>query len=429
MRLSIVEGSVTQVFLTWTTGAVLIGYLLHFGASPTQIALVGSVPLLAQVMSPFAAFLAGSFGHRKLLTATFATLGRSAWVLAVFLPQLPVAPDARAALIVWLVLFSSIFQSSTGTLWSAWMGDVVPEGVRGRYFGLRTGIVGIVGTAANLGAGWFLDTVNAPLSFQVVLGVSIVCAAIGIFVYFQQYDPPSPPLHPTLGAVLREPLADMNFRKLLRFAVFWQFVVLLAAPFVIPYFLEQLGLTFTQVALWSAIAAGTALVTTIMWGRVADRFGNKSVLAIGTFIAGFTLPTCWILTGLTGNVGFIWASAVFDALAWGGIGPALFNLSLVSAPREKRLSYLAMFALVTGLAGFVGGALAGPLLTLMRPISIELFGGVWTGYHTLFALSGILRMQAWRLLRPVQETNAWRTRDVLRALRSGWRASGFFWRT
>jgi MFS family permease len=429
MRLSIYEGSATQIFLTWTTGAVLIGYLLQFGATPTEIALVGSVPLLAQIMSPFAAFLAGALGHRRLLTASFAILGRGSWIVAVLLPQLPIPAEARAAALVWLVLFSSVFQASTATLWSAWMGDVVPEDVRGRYFGLRTGIVGIVGTTANLGAGWFLDRVGAPLSFQVVLGVAIVSAAIGIWLYFRHYDPPSAPLEQSLGAVLREPLADPNFRKLLRFATFWQFVVLLAAPFVIPYFLDELGLTFTQVAIWSAVAAGTAFATTLLWGGVADRAGNKAVLAIGTFVAGFALPACWILAGLTGNTVFIWVSAVFDAIAWGGIGPALFNLSLVSAPREKRMSYLAMFALVTGLAGFLGGVLSGPLLTLLRPIAIDLFGGVWTGYHTLFALSGILRMQAWRLLRPVQETDAWRTRDVLRALRSGWRGTGFFWRT
>ena len=429
MRLSIYEGSVTQIFLTWTTGAVLIGYLLHLGASPTEIALVGSVPLLAQVMSPFAAFLAGNFGHRRLLTAAFAIVGRVGWIVAVILPQLPIAPEARAAVLVVIVLVSSVFQASAGTLWSSWMGDVVPEDVRGRYFGFRTGIVGVIGTAANLGAGWFLDRVAAPLSFQVVLAVSIVCAGVGIWLYFLHFDPPAPRTRRSLWTVLSEPLSDPNFRSLLRFAVYWQFVVLLAAPFVIPYFLDQLRLTFTQVAIWSAIAAATAFVTTVAWGRVADRFGNKAVLAIGTFVAGIALPTCWILAGLTGVTWLVWASAVFDAVAWGGIGPALFNLCLASAPGDKRMPYLAMFALVTGLAGFLGGALSGPLLVWMQGVSIDLFGGVWTGYHTLFAVSGLLRMQAWRLLRPVQETDAWRTRDVLRALRSGWRQTGFFWRT
>jgi hypothetical protein len=31
-------------------------------------------------------------------------------------------------------------------------------------------------------------------------------------------------------------------------------------------------------------------------------------------------------------------------------------------------------------------------------------------------------------LRYVDESNAWRTRDLLRQLRSGWRMAGFFWR-
>jgi len=42
------------------------------------------------------------------------------------------------------------------------MGDVVPWKERGRYFGLRTGVLGIVGTAANLAAGAWLDRVQAP---------------------------------------------------------------------------------------------------------------------------------------------------------------------------------------------------------------------------------------------------------------------------
>jgi MFS family permease len=188
MRLSIYEGGLTQTFLTWTSGAVLIGYLLHLGATPTEIALVSSVPLLAQIMSPFAAFLAGALGHRRMLTASFAILGRGAWVFAVFIPQLPIPVEARSAILVWLVLFSSLFQASTATLWSAWMGDVVPEDVRGRYFGLRTGIVGVIGTVANLGAGWFLDRVGAPMSFQVVLAVSVVCAGLGTWLYFSHFD-------------------------------------------------------------------------------------------------------------------------------------------------------------------------------------------------------------------------------------------------
>jgi len=428
MRVSVVEGSATQVFLNWTSGSVLVGYMLHLGATPTDIALVASVPLLAQAASPLAALAADLLGRRRLLTASVAVLGRGLWVLAALLPSLGLAPAALPGAMVLLVLVSSAFQASNGTLWSAWMGDVVPEKRRGRYFGFRAGVVGMVGMLANLGAGWFLDRVAAPLGFQLVIAVAVVSAGVGVGLYFLQYDPPTPRRRAALRQVLVMPLRDENFRRFMVFAVYWQFVVLLASPFVIPYFLEELKLTFTQIAIWSGIAAVTALATNSLWGRVADRVGNKAVLTIGTFLAGTLLPATWILAGFTGHLYWIWIAGACDALAWGAATPALFNLALVSAPQQGRVAFIAMYSLVSGLAGFVGGVLSCPLLTLFQGAQLHLFGLTWTGYHWLFLISGVGRSQAWRLLRPVREAESWRTRDLLREMRTSWRRIGFPWR-
>lgn len=418
-----------QIFLNWTSGSVLIGYMLHLGATPAHLGLVASVPLLAQAMSPLAAWLAAVLGRRRLLVVLNAIFARSLWILAAVLPAFGLPPAAEPTFIVVLVLVSSVFQAANSTLWASWMADVVPDHVRGRYFGARTGIAGVVGTVANLSAGWYLDRVAAPFGFQVVLTVGVVSAAISVLLYLTHYDPPTPRESASLGSVFRTPLADPNFRRFLLFAVYWQFAVFLSAPFVFPYFLDQLRLTFTQIAVWSAIAATAALLTTSVWGRLADRFGNKAVLAIGTFVAGVALPACWILAGITGRIFYIWLSAIFDAVAWGAIGPAIFNLALASAPRGKRMSFIAMYALGSGVAGFLGGLLSGPLLLLLQPLaSWNLWGVQLTPYYGLFLLSGVARSQAWRLLRKVQESNAWRTRDLLRQVRHGWRMSGFFWR-
>jgi MFS family permease len=429
MRLSLIEGSLTQTFLNWTSGSVLIGYMLHVGASPAEIALVGSVPLLAQVASPAAAWMAAMLGRRKALIVALALVSRLLWVLAAALPALPVPSELRPTFIVGVVLVASIFLAGNGTLWAAWMGDVVPERQRGRYFGFRTGLTGVVGMLASLAAGQWLDRVAAPLSFQVVLVVAVVTALVGVWIYTLQYDPPTVSQRLRWRQVLSVPLADPGFRRFLTFAVFWTFVVFLAAPFVFPYFLDELGLTFTQVAIWATIASTTTLFTSVVWGRLADRVGNKAVLAIGTFLAGIALPSNWILAGITGNVGFIWASAVFDALAWGAIGPAIFNLALVSAPQANRVVYIAMYSFATGIAGFVGGVLAAPLLLGFRTIEGPIGGIDVSAYYMLFALSGVLRAFAWLLLRRVPETNAWRTRELLRSMRTGWKGAGFPWRS
>ena len=402
--------------------------MLYLGAGPTELGLIASVPLLAQVLSPFAAYLAALAGSRKTLTVAAATLGRGLWLLAALLPLFGLPESIEPPFVVTLVLVSSLFQASAGTLWSAWMADVVPTERRGRYFGTRAGIVGVVGMLANLGAGWFLDRVAEPLSFQVVISVAVVAAGVGVALYLKHYEPPTTEASLSLRDTFEVPLREPNFRRFLLFSVYWQFAVLLGAPFVFPYFIDYLHLTFTQIAIWSVIASSTALVTTRLWGQVADRQGNKAVLAIGTFLAGFALPVNWVLAGMTGNVTFIWIAAVFDALAWGAIGPALFNLALVSAPQANRAAFIAMFSLATGLAGFAGGLLSGPLLTLFRGLEFTLGGVHWSAFYWLFALSGVARTQAWRLLRPVAETNAWRTRDVLREIRFGWRGAGFPWR-
>ncbi len=428
MRMSVVEGSMTQVFLNWTSGAVLIGFMLHVGASPGEIALVGSVPLLAQVASPTAAYLAASLGHRKTLTVVAALLSRLTWLLAAALPIMPVPDALRPTLLIAVVLFSSFFLAANGTLWAAWMGDVIPQRERGGYFGLRTGVVGVVAMVANLAAGAFLDRVGAPLNFQSVLVASVVIALVGVAIYLRQLDPPTERVRMRWRDVMTVPLRDPGFRSFLRFALYWQFVVLLAAPFVYPYFLDQLAMTFTQVAIWASIAATTGLATTILWGRAADRGGNKSVLAVGTFLAGALLPASWILAGLTGNLGWIWASAVFDAVAWGAIGPAIFNLALVSAPQANRVAFIAMYSLGTGVAGFLGGVLSGPLLVFLARYETPAFGSTFTAYHWLFVISGVLRMLAWLLLRPVPEAESWRTRDLLRSMRTGWKGMGFPWR-
>jgi MFS family permease len=324
-------------------------------------------------------------------------------------------------------MVSSFFQASVGTFWSSWMGEVVPPERRGRYFGSRAGIVGIVGMVTSLAAGWFLDKVAAPLNFQLVLGFGVLVALLGIALLPFHYEPPSKKHRHSFRETFILPWRDRNFRRFLRFGIYWQAVVLLAGPFVLPYFLEHLKMSFTQVAIWSSIAAITALFTTNLWGRVADRYGNKAVLQIGCVLVGILLPLAW-MSATPGNLWPIWLAGAFDAIAWGAVGPAIFNLALASAPANDRLPYIATFSLVTGLAGFLGGVLSGPLFLLFQATQMTIGNYQWTPYHTLFALSGLLRMMGWIFVRPVEETHAWRARDVLRQVRFGWRGLGFPWR-
>lgn len=410
-RLSFIEGAFTQVFLTWTSGSILTGFMIYLGAGPTVLAATASLPMLVQVVLPFAVWMALSMGSRIRFMTITATIGRSFWLGALVVPVLPVEPATKPLLMLAFLFFSSLFQTMVGPAWVSLMSDVVPEYKRGRYFGLRNGAMGIVGTTTALAASAFLDHAPRPLGFQLVFGTGIVFALIGIRLYGRHAEPALHPEPIPLARIIRMPLADPGFRRFMGFTIYWNAAVMLAAPFVIPYFFQHLKLSFTQLAIWSSLSAITMLISAPLWGKIADHIGHKHVLAITTFFAGTVNPACWMLT-TPDNLTFFWLSGLTDALSWGGIATAMFNLSIGTAPSRDRMAYLAVLGVVAGLSGFVTATLAGPLLNALLPHDAWLGTFHWTGYHSLFLISALFRMVAWVGLRRVPEHKAWTVHDI-----------------
>lgn len=409
------EGCFTQFFIVWTSGSVLTGYFLHLGAGPLALALLASLPQLAQFFNPITALAAPHIRRRRLYLTVLAAIGRGIWLVPFFLPLL-MGPGRGILLIaLGVVAISSILQNSAGLVWVSLMADNVPEDIRGRYFGFRVAVVGLVGMVANFASGWFLDRVAAPVSFQMVFLAACLFALIGVWMYrwYTEIDvrPAAQPWRDTLAA----PLRDANFKRFLVFSAYWQGAVMIAAPFVIPYFLQELHLTYMQVAVWTAISSTASLLTCPMWGRIADFAGHKTVLMITTILAGTLHPLCWMLAR-PGHLTFIWISGVIDAFAWGGINTAMFNLAIGTTPARLRVSYLAVLNLLSGFVGFVMGLVSGPLITFLARYEFYVFDFHWTGYHSLFAITGVLRSQAWRLLRHVHEPRAWSTWQLLRLM-------------
>ncbi len=426
MRLSIVEGCATQIFLNFTAGSLLTGYTLHLGGGPVELAAVASVPLVGQMASPLAAWAQALFPRRRLLVTWLAAAGRFIWLLPALFPLLSMPRESAAWYLVLVVAVSSVFQASAGAVWAAWMGELVPDRRRGRYFGLRNGILSTTGMGANLLGGVLLDALPEPLNYQAMIVLALVCAAAGIRLYSKHYEPPLARDSLGIRDVFATPMRDRNFRRFLWFAMYWQAAVLAGSPFVYPYLLDHMGMSFTQIALWSSLAAATTLVTSPLWGRLADRVGNKPVLVVSTVIAGSLLPLSWILA-TPGNLTMIWISAVLDAIAWGAINPAIFNLALASAPKRNRVSYIAIFSFATGLAGFAAGMAGGMLVRATGGLQFAVAGYEWTPYHTIFLVSGLVRCGGWIFLRGVRETHAWSMGDAMRAFRR-WTGGSFFWR-
>lgn len=402
MWASIVEGAFTTVFLTWTSGAVLTGYLIALGAGPRALAAAASMPLLVQLFSPLITWWASRVQNRIRYVQISTSLGRGLWIAAIFLPWLGFTRVEPALLLVILVGLSNLLQAGTGPAWISLMGDTVPHEMRGRYFGLRNGIMSVVAMTASLAAGFYLDRVESPGGFQFILALGSVFMLTGIALYGWQVDPPRALSRQPFLQAFREPFRDKAFVRFLCFSMYWSAAVMLGSPFVIPYFFKGLGMSFTQVALWSAIAAICTLGAAPMWGRIADQVGHKTVLKVTSLLVGIALPACWIFA-TPEMLMFIWISGVVDAFGWGGFNTAAFNMSLAAAPARSRMMYLAVLGAGTGITGCLAGMVSGPLLEQFETWTFEVDNWRWTPYHNLFLLTALLRSSAWIFLRGIPE--------------------------
>lgn len=411
MRASIWEGAFTIVFMTWTGGAVLTGYLLALGARPIHLAAAASLPLLIQVFAPVATWMASRMRNRILYLQLSTSFGRGLWAIAVFLPWLGLEQPALALIAVLGV--ASLLQVGAGPVWVSLMGDTVPSDRRGSYFGFRNGMMAVITTTASLAAGYFLDRAPSPGGFQLILAIGLIFAAVGIVLYGQQVDPPRHIQKNSFLESIREPLRDRVFLRFLLFSMAWNAAVMIGSPFVIPYFFDHLKMSFTQVAIWSAIAAVCTLFVAPLWGRVADQVGHLTVLRVTSLLVSLVLPLCWLVSA-PGFLTFIWISGVIDAFAWGGFNTAAFNMSLVTAPARARMMYLAVLSAATGLTGCLAGLASGHLLELFSRWSFSFGGFAWTGYHYLFVLTMLLRGSARFLLRGVPERPRRSLMSVLR---------------
>lgn len=426
---SIWEGMATQVFLVLTTSVLLIGYARELGATPEQQALIATLMPLAQCSGPIAAWLQ-RYVRSKIATMFWvAGTGRALWVVAAMLPLLAVDQSTMIGLLVAVVLVSSIMQAMMGPFWAALMGDVVDDQRRGRYFGLRNGLVALTGVAAMLAASAYVDRADSPrVAYQIVFVVASAFAVLGAFLYLSHTEPVWKPTRMSLVQTVSMPLRDRNFRRFLGFGIYWNVAVQFGAVFVLPYFGNHLQLTNTQQAIWFGIASALTLAFGPIWGQLVDRVGNKPTLMITTVLCGTILPFTWLVaTPGPNTMAFVVLAAVVDALVWSAINASIFNLVLATAPKDHRITYISVFGMAAGLAGFVGGYLSKTMFPYFEGIAFTLWGFQWTAYHWVFLFSAGLRVCAWPLLKQVKETRAQGTYATMRQI-GRWLTNGFAWR-
>jgi MFS family permease len=351
-------------------GVILVGFALALGAGPAIVGVLGALPFLTQVAQLPAINLIERVRRRRLIAVASITGGRVV-ILAVAVAALALPPGQA----LWVLVGGQVLLGllgATGTCaWNAWIHDFLPRAGMGAFFARRLLWAAGFSMAAGLGAGFLVDHWPGGDRTDAFSLLFALAAAAGFVSSWWLARVPEPPMAPGPGrripyrTILRAPLEDENFRRLIAFMVAWNFASNLAAPFFAVYLLQQLGFGLGLVMSLSVLSQLANMLTLRSWGRLSDRFSNKSVLGVAAplFLGSvLALPFVEVPERHVLTVPMLAAIHLVMGAATAGVGLATGNIALKLAPYGSASLYLASNSLygaaAAGVAPLVGGAFA-----------------------------------------------------------------------
>ena len=395
----------TCAYNLWT-GVFITGFALYLGAKSLEIGLLGAIPVLAGVVQPLASFWAEkSKLTRKFFTNIFYIFSILFWIPIIFLPFFKSLSYSLFLFFASYTLFN-ILISLTNPPYISWLGDVVPEDIRGRYFALRNMYAGFAGMAVSLSMGRLVDVLPKKIAFPLVFTTAALFAIAEIIIIFLQ---PEPYREPQKGlSLINElvlPLKDKNFKFYTFFISFWNFAVIMPGQFFSVFMLKYLHLSYTTIVLVSISSGIAGLIAQPFFGYLADRYPNKSILLLTSIPASF-VPFFYIFMTPrfpTFSLTLLYLVNIFAGAIWAGIMLTQFNLLLMFSPPIKRMSYVGIHSAFVSLTGAVSPFLGGLIVNALKGLHISFLALDLTNIKILFILSTVLRLLSLSLLRTVKE--------------------------
>lgn len=439
LKLVIGDGLASEAMTTLTGGAFVVAMAILLGANNLQLGLIAALPTLVNLFQLISIWLVRRYNNRRAVTVICAFLARFPLIIIGLFPL--IWPERTTIeLIIPILFFYYLSGAIAGASWNSWMKDLVPGNQLGAYFAKRSS---------------YMQTLNAVLSLLLALGVDyirdhkplvelsvygwmfIAAGVIGLSGTVFLSKTPEPQTYMTkenIFLLLLRTLKDSNFRRLLIFNSAWVFAVNIAAPFFTVFMMKSMGLGLSYIIGLTILSQVSSILTIRLWGMFADRYSNKTIIAIGAPLYILCLVG-WCFVGIYSQ---LWPNLLLLAcihitmgFANAGINLSLTNIGLKLAPQSDAIYYLAtkniVSAVFSSLAPLAGGFLADYFTGRHLKIDAEWSSPNWTkAFHLvelhewnfLFAFGAILALIAVNRLGRVKETGEVEKDMVVRIMRS-----------
>ena len=338
----------------------MIGLANQLQAGDLAFGILNGIPQAAALLQIPFSLLVNRTHHRKKYMLTLGLFSRAVWLVFGLIPV--IVPTDPAGLPLWTLIFlmgiSSCCSAVINVCWFPWFSDLAPDRIRGRWLSTRDMIVAVFNLGFGILVARLLDTLPVENRYIIIFLIGGTVGILDMICFGfceEKYSAPAKRLR--IGGMIREVFRNRPFVRLIVMWTAWCFTSNLCGPYLARYSVNDMGLTFTQMMVFSTAAASIATVLVMgRWGRAMDRFGCRSVMLVGGIAASVT--DAFYLFSVPGSVWPVLLRNFFGAMFWSSCNLAANSMQLSASPDETRPSYIAVFACVTSLAGVTLGTLA-----------------------------------------------------------------------
>jgi MFS family permease len=367
-RMITIDGICSMGMGTLQGGVFISAFALALGASNYEIGLLATIAFFSQAMQLPGLFLLEKVKKRRALVVFSAGISRLLWLFIILIPFIFVNRGV-SFLLQWL-LISMLIGNLAGPSWNSMLRDLIPTKRMGSLFAKRMMFGTIFALTLNLAGGYFVDwwksahAQHGLYAYSIIFAFAMILGSVGLFSISRVSEPTMKidkqkgPLFTQLGT----PLADKNFRNLLTYVGIWTFSVNLAGPFFIIYMLKRIHISIFMITLLTVTSQLSNIFFLRIWGKLSDKFSNKSVIAVSgpLFIFAIlgwtftTMPERYFLT-----IPLLFLIHLLSGASTAGVSLGSASIALKLSPKGTSHIYMTVFSLVTALTGSIAPLIGG----------------------------------------------------------------------
>jgi MFS family permease len=398
-RMSIKEGAFSAIRQS-LGDSYITPFAIAINSSNFIIAMLSSITgLVGPISQLFSSRLIEKYPRKKIVVSTL-LYESLMWIPLILIAILFYKGILTSSLPLLLLIFFSFYvmiANIASPAWFSWIGDIVDEGYRGKWFSKRNFKLGFISIIFTIFAAFFLDFFKKSnlilFGFITLFALAMIARLIARQIFKKTFEPK---LKLEKGYYFSffefvKKAPSNNFGRFTLFRAVMEFSVSIAGPFFAVYMLRNLNFSYTTFMIIALSQTFFGLLIMKHWGNFADRYGNYEVMKI-TVILISLFPLLWLIS--SSPIFLILVPSLIGGIGWAGFNLAASNFIFDSVGPQRRGICVSYYHLLNGIGIFLGAGLGG---ILIKTLTISFMDTILF----IFLISGFARLASGIIILPL----------------------------